>query len=133
MERPLEGRVALVTGGGVRLGRALAVGLAHSGATVAVHYNASAEGAKQAAAQIEADGNRTAIFQADLTQKGAPASLVEQVEKSLGILRLPTTLFVDRTGRVRFVESGFFNSTKDSARARAKQLLAEKTPVASVP
>lgn len=57
----------------------------------------------------------------------------KQVEKELGILRLPTTLFIDRTGRVRFVESGFFESTKNSARTRAKQLLAEKPPVASTP
>ena len=41
----LRGRVALVTGGGRRLGQAMARALAGRGMTLAIHYHASAEGA----------------------------------------------------------------------------------------
>src|SRR4051812_25974847 len=68
-DRPLEGRVVLVTGGGVRLGRALSEGLARAGATVAVHYHGSEQGASEAVSAIKVDGNHAAAFRADLTRK----------------------------------------------------------------
>lgn len=84
MERPLEGKVALVTGGGVRLGRALALGMAELGCHVAVHYNGSQAGATEVVQLIEADGNRAIALQADLTKPGFAEPLVEAAEKALG-------------------------------------------------
>lgn len=89
--RPLAGRVALVTGGGVRLGRALALGLGRLGADVAVHHKGSASGAKEVCGLIAVDGNRAAPFAADLTQDGACEALVTQVEQTLG----PVTVLVN--------------------------------------
>lgn len=84
MDRPLEGKVVLVTGAGVRLGRALAEAVAHAGAAVAVHFHASAEGADAAVAAIRADGNPAAAFKADLSVSGDISALVAQVEERLG-------------------------------------------------
>src|SRR5437867_1916469 len=82
----LRGKVALVTGGGRRVGRALAEALAGRGATVAVHYNESEKGAREVAASIAKRGGRAETFAADLTQPTAPAALVQDVVAALGML-----------------------------------------------
>jgi pteridine reductase len=82
----LNGTVALVTGGGRRVGRALALALARRGATVAVHYNASEKGAREVVAEIDKAGGRATVFGADLTDAAAAESLPGQVAKQLGAL-----------------------------------------------
>lgn len=80
----LAGRVALVTGGGRRVGRALAEALGRKGARVAVHYNASATGAEEAVQAIRAAGGEAESFRADLSDAAAPGPLVEQVVARFG-------------------------------------------------
>lgn len=82
----LRGRVALVTGGGRRVGKALAMALAGQGATVAVHYNASDREANEVVREIDAAGGRARAFGADLTDPDAPATLVASVVRELGSL-----------------------------------------------
>lgn len=82
--RPLSGKVALVTGAGQRLGRAIAEGLGALGADVAVHFHASRDGAAAAAERIGVDGNRATLFQADLSDAAALEPLVAGVESALG-------------------------------------------------
>jgi pteridine reductase len=82
----LRGKVALVTGGGRRVGRALALALADRGATIAVHYNQSEKGAREVAAAITKRGGRAKTFPADLTQPTAPAALIQDVASELGSL-----------------------------------------------
>ncbi|MHB8873691.1 MAG: SDR family NAD(P)-dependent oxidoreductase [Myxococcaceae bacterium] len=84
MDRPLEGKVVLVTGAGVRLGRALAEAVGRAGATVAVHFHASARGADEAVKAIRADGNKAAAFQADFAKTKDLEALVARVEEELG-------------------------------------------------
>ncbi|MEW6433763.1 MAG: SDR family oxidoreductase [Myxococcota bacterium] len=84
--RPLSGKVALVTGAGRRLGRAIAEGLGALGADVAVHFHASGDGAQAAAERISVDGNRAELFQADLSDAAAIDPLVAAVEAALGPL-----------------------------------------------
>lgn len=79
----LAGRRALVTGGGRRLGRAIAEALGARGVHVAVHYGSSDAGAREAAAAIEAAGGKATLHQADLRDAGAPARLVEDVVHAL--------------------------------------------------
>lgn len=69
-------RVALVTGGAVRLGRAIALGLARDGHDLAVHYHASAEPAATLRAEVEALGRRCVTVQADLSDASGPRAVV---------------------------------------------------------
>src|SRR5204862_7803083 len=82
----LEGRVALVTGGGIRVGRALAVALGRERMRVAVHYYASSDGAKGTARAIEAAGGQAALFEDDLTSHRGPSELVQKVAAKFGSL-----------------------------------------------
>ena len=82
----LRGKVALVTGGGRRVGRALAEALADRGVTVAVHYNGSAPGANEVVQAVQARGGRSEAFRADLTESSAPASLIDDVAERFGQL-----------------------------------------------
>jgi pteridine reductase len=80
----LLGRVALVTGAGVRLGRAIAVGLGARGARVAVHYNSAAAGGDETAAIIRAAGGEARTFGADLSDPAAATALVNTVADAFG-------------------------------------------------
>jgi pteridine reductase len=80
----LGGRVALVTGAGRRLGRAMAEALAGRGMTLAIHHHASAEGAATLRDEIVARGGRAACFAADLTDPRAARDLPRRVAKELG-------------------------------------------------
>jgi pteridine reductase len=82
----LEGRAALVTGAGRRLGRAIALALGARGMRVAVHYGRSAEGAAETAREIERAGGSAVCLQADLTDPESPAALVEATVRALGRL-----------------------------------------------
>jgi pteridine reductase len=82
----LRGKVALVTGAGRRLGRAMAQALADREMTVALHYHASAEGARALEDQIKRAGGRAACFEADLTNADAAGLLPERVVDQLGSL-----------------------------------------------
>lgn len=84
----LRDRITIVTGAGRRVGRALALALAGRGATVAVHYGHSEAEARETVAQIQALGAKADLFQADLTQADAPASLIGAVTKRYGALHV---------------------------------------------
>ena len=79
----LRGRVALVTGAGRRVGRALAVALGAEGMSVAVHYHASDAGARETAGMIEREGGKAVLVAADLTADTA-ARLIDDVVHRLG-------------------------------------------------
>jgi len=87
----LAGRVALVTGGGAGIGRAVAELLGARGAVVGVHYFKSREGAEAACQTI---GARAAVFQADLTSGDQVRDLVREVEAKLG----PIDVLVNNAG-----------------------------------
>ena len=82
----LQHRVALVTGAGRRLGRAMAAALAARGMTVAIHHHASSQGAYTLKEEILDSGGRAACFDADLTDAAAARSLPERVVQELGRL-----------------------------------------------
>src|SRR6478609_7650235 len=67
---------ALVTGAGVRIGRAFALALAEDGYFVFVHYNQSAEGARETVAEIVARGGKAKAVKADLASAKQAEALV---------------------------------------------------------
>src|ERR1700690_163704 len=85
-EKKLMGRVALVTGAGKRLGRAVALRLAEEGADVAVHYGTSEAEARGVVSEIEKRGQRAIALQADLTSVAQIKELVARAAKELGRL-----------------------------------------------
>ena len=82
----LRGRVALVTGAGRRLGRAMAQALADRGMTIAIHHHASSQGARELEQQIRKAGGRAACFAADLTDPEAARGLPKRVVVEFGRL-----------------------------------------------
>jgi pteridine reductase len=82
----LAGRVALVTGAGHRLGRAIAVALGADGAHVAVHYHEFPERARATVTAIEDAGGSASAFRADLRDAAAAGELVTDVARACGRL-----------------------------------------------
>jgi 3-oxoacyl-[acyl-carrier protein] reductase len=80
----LGGRVALITGSGRGIGRAIALILAEAGADVAVNYRSRADAAEATAGEIRRLGRRGAAVRADVSIGAEVAALVEKVEKTIG-------------------------------------------------
>jgi NAD(P)-dependent dehydrogenase (short-subunit alcohol dehydrogenase family) len=101
----LQGRVALVTGGGRDVGAAISKALAAAGAAVAVNYRSSKAEAEAVAAEIQRGGGKAKAYQADITDAGVVKQLVTNVQKDFGGL----DILVNNAGlvfRKRFSESG---------------------------
>lgn len=71
-------KVAIITGGAIRVGRAIALELAKHGFAIALHYNHSAEKARQTASEIEALGAPVKLIQANLANPDSCADVVTQ-------------------------------------------------------
>ena len=80
----LNGKVAIVTGGAVRLGKALALALAEHGARLVIHYGSSAGPAQETVTEIKAIGSDALAIQADLSQSGEAPSIVERAVAHFG-------------------------------------------------
>ncbi|CCQ74859.1 SDR family oxidoreductase [Magnetospira sp. QH-2] len=79
-------KAALVTGAGVRIGRAIALDLAAQGWAVAIHYNQSAEPADKVVADIHAQGGRAIAVDAELADEAQVATLIDRAASKLGPL-----------------------------------------------
>ena len=84
----LEGRAALVTGAGHRVGRELAVALGAQGMNVAVHFNSSREEADETVRLIAAAGGKGQALQADLADARGPSQVVRDAHRALGALHV---------------------------------------------
>ena len=85
-----NGKVALVTGAGRRVGRALALALGDAGCRVAVHYSQSEKDALETASLINslAPGGEAVIIQADLENPEQVESLASSVAEQLGPIEI---------------------------------------------
>ncbi len=81
----LEGKIALVTGAGRGIGRAIALTLAGYGADVAVNYCGSEAKAQETAEEIRALGRRAIIVQADVSVQADCERMFREVTDQLGV------------------------------------------------
>lgn len=90
-------KVALVTGSGKGIGRAVAVALAKKGAAVAVNYSRSEEAAMETAEIIRKEGGECGVFKADVSRTEEVRALFEATKASLG----QVSILVNNAGMTR--------------------------------
>lgn len=90
----LAGRIALITGSGRGIGRAIALALAEDGADVAVHYNRDRAAAEETAKEIANLGRRSGVYAASLEERDSLAPMVSAIEADLG----PVSILVNNAG-----------------------------------
>ncbi|HKW18912.1 MAG TPA: SDR family NAD(P)-dependent oxidoreductase [Terriglobales bacterium] len=98
--KPLAGRVALVTGGAKRLGRASALALAEEGSDVAITYLTSKREAQQTTRELRNYGVRAACLRCDVTHPASVRSAVKQTVSELGGI----DILVNNAGAYQTVE-----------------------------
>lgn len=98
-------RVALVTGAGKRIGRAIALGLAQAGWDVAVHYLSSEAEAQETAAAIRALGRRAALLPCDLADEAQVRALLTRAADALG----PVGCVVNNASLFEFDDAASFS------------------------
>lgn len=80
----LKEKIALVTGAGRGIGKAIAIALAEAGATVVINYNGSKERAEEVKAQIEGMGGSAITYQCDVSDFTAVESMMKELIKEYG-------------------------------------------------
>ena len=81
-----EGRVAIVTGGGRGIGRAIAVRLAHEGADIAISYRSNDAAAEEAANAVRETGRRCELFKGDVAEAEDVKRLFDGASEAFGRL-----------------------------------------------
>jgi 3-oxoacyl-[acyl-carrier protein] reductase len=99
MSETLAHRVALITGGGTGIGRAIALAFAGHGAAVAINYRRSREDAEVTAGLIRGRGGQAITVEADVADERAADALVERVVKEWGRL----DILVNNAGTTVFI------------------------------
>jgi len=105
----LEGKAALVTGGGTGVGRATALALARRGCAVAVNYSRSRDEAEATAAEARAQGVAAVAVQADVAEDADCRRLVETAVGELSRL----DVLVQSAGATSFIPHPNLEDVKD--------------------
>ncbi len=86
MAKALEGKVALVTGAGKRIGRAIALAIGSEGGSVVIHYRGSAEEAGGLSLELEKKGVKSWPIKADFERPEDYGALIKKAIDSAGRL-----------------------------------------------
>jgi 3-oxoacyl-[acyl-carrier protein] reductase len=83
-EKPLLGKVALVTGAGRGMGREIALRLARDGASLIVHFSASESGARDTVTSIQAAGGEAVAYRANIANRVEVQAMFSEIDQSPG-------------------------------------------------
>jgi 3-oxoacyl-[acyl-carrier protein] reductase len=105
-DKELAGKVALVTGAGQNIGRAIALDLARAGAAVAVNTRASREAAENVVQEIRAAGGQADLCMADIADAGQVKEMIDGVIARRGRIDI-LVLNASVRWEMRFTEMSF--------------------------
>ena len=141
----LENKVALVTGAGRGIGRAIAIALAEEGAEVIVNYNGSEERAKEVKQTIEENGGKASIYKCNVSDFEACETMIREIVKEHGHLDiLVNNAGITKDGLIMKMKEedfdrvlnvnlkGTFNIIRHSARQMLKQRSGKIINISSV-
>ena len=132
----LESKVALVTGAGRGIGRAIAIALAKEGAEVVVNYNGSEERAKEVKQTIEENGGKASIYKCNVSDFEACEAMIKDIVKEHGRLDiLVNNAGITKDGLIMKMKEEDFDSvlnvnlkgTFNTIRHSARQMLRQKS------
>lgn len=141
----LENKVALVTGAGRGIGRAIAIALAKEGAEVIINYNGSEERAKEVKQTIEENGGKASIYKCNVSDFEACEAMIKEIVKERGHLDvLVNNAGITKDGLIMKMKEedfdrvmnvnlkGTFNTIRHSARQMLKQRSGKIINISSV-
>ena len=141
----LENKVALITGAGRGIGRAIALALAEEGAEVIVNYNGSEERAKEVKQTIEENGGKASIYKCNVSDFEACETMIREIVKEHGHLDiLVNNAGITKDGLIMKMKEedfdrvlnvnlkGTFNTIRHSARQMLKQRSGKIINISSV-
>lgn len=132
----LENKVALVTGAGRGIGRAIAIALAKEGVEVVVNYNGSEERAKEVKQTIEENGGKASIYKCNVSDFEACEAMIKDIVKEHGRLDiLINNAGITKDGLIMKMKEEDFDSvlnvnlkgTFNTIRHSARQMLRQKS------
>jgi len=101
----LKGKACLVTGASRGIGAAIARGLGHCGAHVAVHYRSGRNEAERVAADVAAAGGKSVLIAGDVAERGGAGRVVEAAVAALGRLDILINNAGDQITRCPIVDT----------------------------
>lgn len=132
----LKNKIALVTGAGRGIGRAIAVALAKEGAEVVINYNGSEERAKEVKQTIEENGGKASIYKCNVSDFVACEAMIKDIVKEYGHLDiLVNNAGITKDGLIMKMKEEDFDSvlnvnlkgTFNTIRHGARQMLKQRS------
>ena len=141
----LKNKIALITGAGRGIGRAIAIALAKEGAEVVINYNGSEERAKEVKQTIEENGGEASIYKCNVSDFAACEVMIKDIVKEYGHLDiLVNNAGITKDGLIMKMKEedfdsvlnvnlkGTFNTIRHSARQMLKQRSGKIINISSV-
>lgn len=141
----LKNKIALVTGAGRGIGRAIAIALAKEGAEVVINYNGSEERAKEVKQTIEENGGKASIYKCNVSDFAACEAMIKDIVQEYGHLDiLVNNAGITKDGLIMKMKEedfdsvlnvnlkGTFNTIRHSARQMLKQRSGKIINISSV-